>query len=167
MLQRDASFTKTKVKTGTSGGAAARSTRSGSSCRGAPTFRCTLAAAASEAAVDAVVDAPENPPVSGSRAGIAIVIGALLAGGTLLPTFVDDPVQGRVGGFEAGNRLARFPLAPRDGRCVLAAQQIARAESDTQQLQALQEAASRQPLLVQFLLVRLGALMVFVAIIAH
>src|SRR5262245_6622569 len=159
MLQREASFTKTKVNTGTSAASAAVPPER------SPKPRSDAGPRA--ASSDAAVDAPEDPPESGPCAGIAIVIGALLAGGTLLPTFVDDLVQGRVGGFEAGNRLARFPLAPRDGRCVLAAQQIARAESDTQQLQALQEAASRQPLLVQFLLDRLGALMVFVAIIAH
>src|SRR5262245_46003481 len=159
MLQREASFTRTKVNTGTSAAsAAAPPARS-------PNPRSDAGPAAAPS--DATVDAPEDPPESGPCAGIAIIIGALLASGTLLPTFVDDLVQGRVGGFEAGNRLARFPLTSRDGLRVLAAQQIARAESDTQQLQALQEPASRQPLLVQFLLDRLGALTVFVPIIAH
>src|ERR671931_968825 len=163
MLQRDASFTRTKVNTGTSSARKAsppaRSLRRRSAAG--------PAAASLEAAVDTPVEAPEEPSISDLCAGARIIIGALLAEGALLPTLVDDLLQGGVGGFEAGKRIAPVPSAPRDSFRVLAAQKIGGAEAHTHQPQALQETASGEALLVQLLLDGLGALMLVVAIIAH
>src|SRR5262245_16970860 len=163
MLQRDASFTRTKVNTGTS------TAREASPPARSPRRRSDAgpAAASLPAAVDAPVEAPEEPSISDSCGGAAILIGALLAEGALLATLVDDLLQGGVAGFEAGKRIGPFPFASRDSFRVLATQKIGRAEAHTHQPQALQEAASGEALLVQVLLDGLGAFMLRVAIIAH